>query len=233
MDERAIASVRADLDGDGKTEEVTLVGERKDGELAWQNLKLVVDSEASCKAATIPLPDAAAYDPYLAAGRFTLGRREQVLIVLPTGGSGGIVDFFVYGLENGEYAPLLSADQFAAEYPYAVTYLNGYRTLVTNEKSGAEYLIDLSGRNAEYLNGLYDETGKLKAPQAGFVEPVSLIYPADVDGNGVLELVTWQQVSGLYHADQLGFVINHLQWDGKAFAPENQVVAVPPIRKKE
>lgn len=229
MDERAIASVWADLDGDGKTEEVTLVGERPEGQLAWQNLKLVIGGGV----AAIPLPDAAAYDPYLAAGRFTSGRREQVLVVLPTGGSGGIVNFFVYGLENGEYVPLLSADQYAAEYPYAVTYLNGYRALVTNEKSGAEFLIDLSGRDAEYLNGLYDETGRLKAPQAGFVEPVSLIYPADVDGNGVLELVTWQQVSGLYHADQLGFVIHHLQWDGKAFAPVSQVVAVPPIRKKE
>ena len=229
MDDKVIAAVQADLDGDGKLENVALTGKRPEGQLAWQDLQLVIGGGSHCSAAVIPLKDQIAYDPYLAAGRFTQGRQEQVLIVLPTGGSGGIVNFRVYGLEKGQYALLLSSDAYAAEYPFTVTYLNGYRAMVKNEKNGAEYLIDLSGRDAEYLNGIYDATGKLKAAQQGFVEPVGLIYPADVDGDGVLELVIWQQVSGLYHADQLGFVISRLAWDGNAFALSNQVVAVPPI----
>ncbi|MFR2496485.1 MAG: VCBS repeat-containing protein, partial [Christensenellales bacterium] len=73
---------------------------------------------------------------------------------------------------------------------------------------------------------LYDENGRLKREQEGFVDPVSLLYPADVNRDGLLELVAWQRISGLYHADALGDFIGTLAWNGRAFALTTQTVGI-------
>ena len=55
---------------------------------------------------------------------------------------------------------------------------------------------------------------------------MSLLYPADVNRDGLLELVAWQKISGLYHADALGDFITTLAWNGRAFAPTTQTVGI-------
>ena len=55
---------------------------------------------------------------------------------------------------------------------------------------------------------------------------MSLLYPADVNRDGLLELVAWQRISGLYHADALGDFIGTLAWNGRAFALTTQTVGI-------
>ena len=50
--------------------------------------------------------------------------------------------------------------------------------------------------------------------------------PADVNRDGLLELVAWQRISGLYHADALGDFIGTLAWNGRAFALTTQTVGI-------
>ena len=45
-------------------------------------------------------------------------------------------------------------------------------------------------------------------------------------GDGVLELMAWQRISGLYHADALGDFISTLAWDGRRFALSGQPVGI-------
>ena len=92
--------------------------------------------------------------------------------------------------------------------------------------NGLEYLIDISGRSGEYLSSLYHTDGSLKAQQQGFASDLSLLYPADIAGNGVYALIGYQEISGLYRADALGYMINTLQWQNGRFALTNQMLGV-------
>jgi hypothetical protein len=87
-------------------------------------------------------------------------------------------------------------------------------------------LIDISIRDAEYLNEIYDEKGKLKSPITGFVNPLSGLYPVDFDSNGVYEFLAYQKIAGRYNADSLGYVLNTLAWLDNRFVLQNQNVAI-------
>jgi hypothetical protein len=47
---------------------------------------------------------------------------------------------------------------------------------------------------------------------------VSGFYPVDMERDGVYEIQAYQKVSGLYHADSFGYIINTLKWDGQKFS---------------
>ena len=68
--------------------------------------------------------------------------------------------------------------------------------------------------------------GTLKAPVSGGVNPLSVLLPADFDGDGVYELLAYQRITGLYNADGLGDFINTLSWDGRVFGLFNQTVGI-------
>ena len=64
------------------------------------------------------------------------------------------------------------------------------------------------------------------AQQQGFASDLSLLYPADIAGSGVYALIGYQEISGLYRADALGYMINTLQWQNGRFALTNQMLGV-------
>ena len=121
---------------------------------------------------------------------------------------------------------MFDSEQYAKRMRYRVQYLDQYVVRAESENTGMAYFIDLAGKDGDYLAQLYDENGVLRQPQTGFVDPVSLLYPADVNRDGLLELVAWQKLSGLYHADALGDFITTLAWNGRAFAPTTQTVGI-------
>ena len=132
----------------------------------------------------------------------------------------------VVAYQNGAYQTGFDSEQYAKRMRYRVQYLDQYVVRAESENTGMAYFIDLAGKDGDYLAQLYDENGVLRQPQTGFVDPVSLLYPADVNRDGLLELVAWQKISGLYHADALGDFITTLAWNGRAFAPTTQTVGI-------
>ncbi len=128
--------------------------------------------------------------------------------------------------DYGALRTLLTSAQYNNAFQYQVNYLAQYRVQVISLANGLEYLIDISGRSGEYLSGLYHTDGSLKAQQQGFASDLSLLYPADIAGNGVYALIGYQEISGLYRADALGYIINTLQWQNGRFALTNQMLGV-------
>ena len=167
-----------------------------------------------------------AYDPQLVLGSMTARDRADVLIALETGSSGAIGLYSVIAYQNGAYQTVFDSEQYARQMRYRVRYLDQYAVRAESENTGMAYFIDLAGKDSDYLAQLYDENGRLKREQEGFVDPVSLLYPADVNRDGLLELVAWQKISGLYHADALGDFIGTLAWNGRAFALTTQTVGI-------
>lgn len=223
---RVLARGAADLDGDLKPELVTVTGVPvSEGGFSRDMVMLVRNGATGRTARAVP-PQNEGYSPQLVFSNLTGGAGKDVLLVIPTGGSGGIVNAYVYKYMRGAPILVFSTDALDRDYQYAVTYRDDYRVEVENLANGETYMIDISLRGSDYLSQIYNPDGTLKEPVEGFVSPVSGIYPVDFDGDGVSSLFTFQEISGLYRADGLGYVQNVLSWVGTNFMLETQYVAV-------
>ena len=223
---KRIATARGDLTGDGAPENLVLSGEQSAGSAYWQNIELEITDGRTGRTARVPLAHDGGYDPQLVLGSMTARDRVDVLIALETGSSGAVGLYSVVAYQNGAYQTVFDSEQYAKRMRYRVQYLDQYVVRAESENTGMAYFIDLAGKDGDYLAQLYDENGVLRQPQTGFVDPVSLLYPADVNRDGLLELVAWQKISGLYHADALGDFITTLAGNGRAFAPTTQTVGI-------
>ncbi|MFA9422356.1 MAG: VCBS repeat-containing protein, partial [Sedimentibacter sp.] len=87
-------------------------------------------------------------------------------------------------------------------------------------------IVDISLKDKDYLNEIYDENGKLKEPIKGFTNPLSGLYSVDFNSDGVYELLAYEKIAGRYNADSLGYVLNTLKWNNKKFVLDNQNVAI-------
>lgn len=223
---KRIATARGDLTGDGAPESLVLSGEQSAGSAYWQNIELEITDGRTGRTARVPLAHDGGYDPQLVLGSMTARDRVDALIALETGSSGAVGLYSVVAYQNGAYQTVFDSEQYAKRMRYRVQYLDQYVVRAESENTGMAYFIDLAGKDGDYLAQLYDKNGVLRQPQTGFVDPVSLLYPADVNRDGLLELVAWQKISGLYHADALGDFITTLAWNGRAFTPTTQTVGI-------
>lgn len=221
---KIIAAAYGDLTGDGVQDTAYLTGTRRTGSAAWQDIRLEIVDGASGKLTRLALAPDTGYEPRLFIGSMTARGRGDVLVSVDSGGSGGIASYAIFAYMDGAYRRVFDTEAYNAASDYSVTFQDQY--VVRAQSPGTVYLIDISGRDEAYLSEIYDENGALRQPQAGWVDPVSLLIPADIDGDGVLELMAWQRISGLYHADALGDFINTLAWDGQRFALSGQTVGI-------
>ena len=229
---KRIATARGDLTGDGAPENLVLSGEQSAGSAYWQNIELEITDGRTGRTVRVPLAHDGGYDPQLVLGSMTARDRVDALIALEPGSSGAVGLYSVVAYQNGADQTVFGSEQYAKRMRYRVQYLDQYVVRAESENTGMAYFIDLAGKDGDYLAQLYDENGVLKQPQTGFVDPVSLLYPADVNRDGLLELVAWQKISGLYHADALGDFITTLAWNGRAFVPTTQTVGILGYSKK-
>jgi len=166
------------------------------------------------------------YNPTVFLGDFTGDGIKDILIVIDSGGSGAFTFDYVYSFVNNQSQKLFDFDQYNEQNQYTVTYLDQYKVSIQSPATGQTYLVDISGRGEEYLSEIYNENGTLKKPVQGMADGVSGFYPVDVDRDGVYEIQAYQKISGLYHADSLGYIINTLKWDGKKFVIWQQWLAI-------
>lgn len=223
---RILARGVADLDGDGKPEYVTVTGVPVSEGGFSEDMVMLVRNGATGRTARVVPPQNEGYAPQLIFTNLTGGPGNDILLVIPTGGSGGIVNAYVYKYVRGAPILVFSTDTVDQQYRYTVAYRDDYRVEVVSLENEMTYMIDISLRGSAYLDQIYNPDGTLKEPVEGFVSPVSGVYPVDFDGDGVSSLFTFQEISGLYRADGLGYVQNVLTWIGTAFMLENQYVAV-------
>jgi hypothetical protein len=97
---------------------------------------------------------------------------------------------------------------------------------VISHKLKEKYILDLTYKWKEYLNGVYNNNGVLKTPIEGWVNPLSGLYPVDFNRDGTNELEAYQRIAGRYNADSLGFVQTVLKWNGQMFATDRQNVSI-------
>jgi hypothetical protein len=221
-----VAFARGDVNGDRIPDNVFLTGIKTPDSPFTQNITLHVQDGRTGRYTSTPLKENAGYNPSLFLGDFTGNGIDDILIGITTGGSGGIMYYYIYSFLNNTAQILFDFNVYNEQYKYDVTYLDNYKVEVVSRNNNTKYIIDISTRDTEYLNEIYDENGKLKSPITGWVNPLSGLYPVDFDSNKVYELLAYQKIAGRYNADSLGYVLNNLKWKDNSFVLDNQNVAI-------
>ena len=96
-----ITSVKGDVTYDGIPDTVSLIGVQFGDSNAWQQMSLVIQNGATGRITAIALPDDAAYAPSISLVSLTGKDKRDILLSLPTGGSGGIIDYIIYTYDDG------------------------------------------------------------------------------------------------------------------------------------
>ncbi len=221
-----VSYAKGDVNDDGIPDTVYLTGIKTPGSLFTQNITLVIQDGMTGRFTSIPLSENAGYNPTLFLGDFTGDGVDDILISIASGGSGGTMYHYIYSFVNNATQLLFDFNVYNEGYKYDVTYKDNYKVEVISKKNNKKYIIDISYKEADYLNEIYDQNGKLKNPINGFVNPISGLYPVDFDSNKVYELLAYQKIAGRYNADSLGYFLNTLKWKDNTFVLYNQYVAI-------
>ena len=223
---RVVSYARGDVNGDGIPDNVYLTGRRTPNSQFVEDITLVIQDGMTGSFFRVPLNQNAGYGPRLFLGDFTGNKIKDILIGIDSGGSGAITYDYIYSFINNSPKLLFDFDAYNEEYKYDVNFKDNYKVEVISENNNEKYIIDISSRDTEYLNEIYDKNGKLKNPIQGFVNPLSGLYPVDFDSDGVYELLAYQKIAGRYNADALGYILNTLKWKNNKFDLNNQNVAI-------
>jgi hypothetical protein len=215
-----------DVNGDGQPEYVYLTGSKvQDGQLL-QDISLVVQDPKTGNVVRVVLGENTGYNPRLFLGDFTGDGVDDIMISIASGASGGTMYHYIYTYLGSRPVKIFDFARLNESASYDVRYRNNYRVSVRNRRNGMVFLIDLAGKGRQYLSEIYEPDGKLKEPIEGWVDPLSGLYPVDFNLDGTYELLAYQQISGRYHADSLGYILTYLRWARHGFSPYDQQVAV-------
>ncbi|AOT72117.1 spore coat protein [Geosporobacter ferrireducens] len=221
-----VYAARGDVNGDKIPDNVYLTGIRTPDSPFIQNITLVIQDGRTGQFARIPLSSDAGYNPTLFLGDFTGNGVQDIMISIASGGSGGMMYYYIYSYMMNKPQLIFDYNVFNETYQYDVIYRDYYKVEVIDRTNQQKYIIDISQRGREYLSEIYNRNGRLKQPIRGFVNPLSGLYPVDFDSNGVYELLAYQRIAGRYNADSLGNVETTLKWDKRQFTQIQQVVSV-------
>ncbi|MEC2160766.1 VCBS repeat-containing protein [Virgibacillus halodenitrificans] len=224
-----VDSAYGDVNGDGTLDYVYITAVKAEASSPFlQDITLNIQDGATNRVYSIPLnkDGNSGYQPTVFLGDFTGDGIKDILVTIDSGGSGAFTFNYVYSFVNNQARVLFDFNKYNEQNTYSVTYLDYYKVNVYSPATGQAYIVDISNRDADYLSQIYDVKGILKQPVQGMFDGVSGFYPVDMDRDGVYEIQAYQKISGLYHADSFGYMINTLQWDKDKFSIWQQWMAI-------
>ncbi len=223
---RVVALARGDVTGDRISDTVYLIGIKTPDSPFVQQITLHIQDGKSGRVTRIPLQENAGYNPTIFLGDFTGDGVDNILIGVASGGSGGIMYYYIYSFVNQIVRLLFDFEAYNEQYQYEVEYQDDYKVEVVSNINNEKYIIDISTRDPEYLNEIYYKNGKLKSPITGFVNLLSGLHRVDFDSDNQFELLAYQKIAGRYNADSLGYVLNTLVWWEDRFVLQSQFIAI-------
>lgn len=150
--------------GDNSIDTVYITAEKTPDSPFWVNIMIVVQDGKTNQYTQIPLKQNQGYKPTLFLGDFTGDRVEDIMVVMDTGGSGGMINANVFAYRGSQFRTLFDSDVFNDRFKYRVFYLDYYKVQVNSYTTNQKFIIDLTTRGREYLSEIYYPNGKLKNP---------------------------------------------------------------------
>lgn len=190
-----------DISGDGKPDVIEIKGiHYEEGSAYLKEIFLEITGSDGKK---VQKELDGGYEPTLKLVDLNHDDLDDLLISIPTGGSGGLSNFFVFTFKDSILTDLGTPE------PLNITsqFLNDYKAVMTIDNTGETFTFDLKSRKKDYNRlGLYTK-GILNEPRELMVDPYSTLKPIKIKEKGdSYGLKAIQQVSGAYHADGIAFV---------------------------
>ncbi|SHF02691.1 hypothetical protein SAMN02745164_01634 [Marinitoga hydrogenitolerans DSM 16785] len=184
-----------DLNGDSINEKVILEGDYISS-IFIDNLKLKIIGNEST---TIEL-NFGSYEPKIEFYDFDGDKKLDVFIKGYSGGSGNYIYYYIYSYLNGE---LLDTKNEILDLK--TSFMDGFKALV-RFKDAYTYLA-LSDRKSEYIKmKVYNKYGQFIGKiKELFIGGIGELEPYDFGNDGIYELKGIISISGLYHADRIGY----------------------------
>ncbi|KAA9023598.1 hypothetical protein [Niallia endozanthoxylica] len=216
-----------DVSGDGKLDTIVIKGvQYEDGSSFLKGIFLEIKG-SNGQTYTTELDSG--FDPDLKFVDLNHDGIQEMYITIPTGGSGGIANHFLYTLKDftltdiGIPDPLMISSEFQ----------DGYKAAMTIDNTNQTYNFNLMNRKKNYNKlGLYIN-GKLNEPRELMVDSYSSLKPVIVKDE-LYGLKGVQQISGAYHADGIAFVESKWIYEnGKWTLMETKVIERSKKAKKK
>ncbi|WP_152655002.1 hypothetical protein [Oceanobacillus sp. CFH 90083] len=197
-----IHTYEEDVTGDGEAELLELKGKlfAADG-VYYQDIWVDISSPSSDK--TWRINYGGGYDPELQFADLTHNGVMDILYQSPTGGSGGLYTSQLNQWEKGDFIEL----PLPVEQPVKGEFMDDFKVSVQLLPKEEPILLDVSGQKEEYIRlNLYNDQGKLLEPTTLMIDPVAFFEVIELEEENQPGLKSFQQISGAYHADQIGTV---------------------------
>jgi hypothetical protein len=214
-----LAKQKADINGDGKKEFVSIIGKRRyEDSIYMENINILVEPLNGEKGYAISLGEYdGGYLPGMELWDFTGDEIPEVMVSIPTGGSGGIIDYYIYSLKD---KPELIFDPEKVSVEIEGEFVENYKGKIhARDPKGALDIIatiDLKDRKDVYDELEIYKDGKLVKDMYHELMPYQLyglIKAVDVDNDGVMELEAYQSVRGCCNADFVANIITIWKWE--------------------
>lgn len=225
-----VSDAFGDVTGDGRQDYVflTALTSLDPSSMYVTEIRLNIKNGYTNEIQTIPIEKSgnAGYQPTVLLKDVTGDGIKDIIIRVDSGGSGALTYDYIYSLAHHRIRLLFDFKQYNQDNQYVINYLDHYLVSIESLATGQLFLLTIINRSLEYLEEIYDENGYLKKPVQGMADGISGFYPVDMTKNGVYDIQTYQRISGLYHADAFGYMINTIQWDGNKFVISQQWFAM-------
>ncbi|MEA4885002.1 MAG: hypothetical protein VB144_15350 [Clostridia bacterium] len=225
----------ADVTGDGIDDDIRLVGRPIEaGALFCSSHDIVVVDGASGRTISFPLGElSAGYKGDVTLGRIVFGHALDIVVSIPTGGSGGITNCFVVSVDDGKAKFLVDPSVLAQGPELDITATDGYTLRIEDPARKGAFSIDLRQATSEDASlsetykGVYSESGKLLKPLDSVVDPCGAIELAPND-DGVSQVIVHQKIWAVYHANGVALVRSTWHWNNGNLRIAS-VSVMPPI----
>ena len=209
-----------DVTGDGICDVVFLIGEKYAPDSYYlKEHRIVLIDGASLAETTLSLgADSGGYEGELTLGKVSTTKAQDILVGLPTGGSGGITNYYLISCAEGKPMVLAGPDVLTEGLHFQVSLMDDFTVKVNSDELDETYLLDLKrlpsfeDTLSEVYKDIYSVSGKLLEPQEGFVDPSGMIELRDIDGDGISELIGYHSIWVVYHANSIGMARPSWKW---------------------
>ncbi|MBF8984113.1 VCBS repeat-containing protein [Lutibacter sp. B2] len=219
---------QGDVTGDRIIDDVYLIG-RKTGpsEIFADNIFILIRNTITNKYLKISLKDIGGYNGQLFLNYFTSENKLDILTSIDSGGSGGYIFTYLYGIKDDTPILLFDWETFNGTSMYSAKFKNAFKVDIIHEDETTKFIIDVSSNKKMYIDmGIYDEQGTLLKPTNGGVLGIGALFPIVTNYNGLCELLALQRIIGVNNSDNLGAIQTYLKWDGEKIAIDRIQTAI-------
>lgn len=217
-----------DLKGSSEEDIIYLLGnvDGKGKNAVYSNMQIIVSDGKNGGITDINLRDIRGYNPKVTLENFKIDKNKEILFTIEDKGNNGYIIGEMYSLDGDKEVKIFDTDSYNRGETYQVLYQDNYKVNLVDINTNINYSIDISKKDKDYLNSIYDSNGKLKKNIVGKVLPVSEISPINLSRNEKIDILSIQKIIGINENDILGNLNCILSFKDTKFEKINSFVAI-------